>query len=165
MIHRIVREFSQPVDRFAAYTVGDKAHRYLENISLEALITAESPNGQRLRLQPTRTDERYVWSIPSLNEAGAWKVKDDKRIIDQFPVNVDARESDIRRVGREEVERALGKEVQFLKSDEHMRLQILGSRYGRELWRECLALALFLLTIELWLGRAPRGAAAATQST
>ena len=164
MIHRLVREFSQPVDRFAAYTVGDKAHRYLENISLEAPITAESPNGQRLRLQPARTDERYVWSMPSLNEAGPWKIKDGERIVDQFPVNVDARESDVRRVGRAEIERALGDEVQFLKSNEHMQLQILGSRYGRELWRECLALALFLLTIELWLGRAPRGAAPATQS-
>ena len=164
MIHRLFREFSQPVDRFTAYTVGDKAHRYLKNISIEAPITAESPNGQRLRLQPARTDERYVWSIPLLNEAGAWKIKDGERIVDQFPVNVDARESDIRRVGRAEIERALGDEVQFLKSNEHMQLQILGSRYGRELWRECLALALFLLTIELWLGRAPRGAAPATQS-
>ena len=154
MIHRLVREFSQPVNRFAAYTVGDKAHRYLENISLEAPIIAESPNAQRLRLQPARTDERYVWSIPSLNEAGSWKIKDGERIVDQFPVNLDARESDIRRVGRAEIKRALGEEVQFLKSNEHMQLQILGSRYGRELWRECLALALFLLMIELWLGRA-----------
>lgn len=164
MIHRLVREFSQPVDRFTAYTVGDKAHRYLEKISLEAPITAESPNGQRLRLQPARTDERYAWSVPSLNEAGVWKIKDGERIVDRFPVNVDARESDIRRIGRAEIIRALGNDVQFLTDSEGMRIQILGSRYGRELWRECLALALVLLTIELWLGRAPRGAVPAAKS-
>ena len=93
-----------------------------------------------------------------------WKIKDGERIVDRFPVNVDARESDIRRIGRAEIIRALGNDVQFLTDSEGMRIQILGSRYGRELWRECLALALVLLTIELWLGRAPRGAVPAAKS-
>ena len=144
--------------------LGDPFPIKFKNISLKAPITAESPNGQQLRLQPARTDERYAWYVPLLNEAGVWKIKNGERIVDLFPVNVDARESDIRRVGRVEIERVLGDGVRFLTDNEHMQLQILGSRYGRELWRECLAFALFLLTIELWLGRAPRGAVPATQS-
>ena len=58
-----------------------------------------------------------------LNEAGVWKIKNGERIVDQFPVNVDARESDIRRVGRVEIERVLGDGVRFLTDNEHMQLQ------------------------------------------
>lgn len=157
MIHRLVRELSQPTDGLAGYTVGEGAHRYLGDIALDAPISALTPSGQTLRLQPTRMDERYVWSIPELGEIGIWQLKNGERTIDSFSVNFDPRESDLRRVERAEIERVLGSDVHMLGSDDDVRLQVLGNRHGRELWRECIALALVLLLIELWLGRSPRG--------
>jgi len=99
-----------------------------------------------------------VWSIPELGEIGIWQLKNGERTIDSFSVNFDPRESDLRRVERAEIERVLGSDVHMLGSDDDVRLQVLGNRHGRELWRECIALALVLLLIELWLGRSPRGA-------
>jgi hypothetical protein len=160
LLHRLVRELSQHPDRYATYLVGQTAHRDLGDLPLDAALTAETPGGERLRLQPERVDERYRWKVPNLREAGIWRLKDGERLVDSFPVNIDPRESDMRPIGRETLERVFTAEnLYFLEQGEAQRLQVLGNRYGRELWREFLALALVLLLIELWLGRAPQSAA------
>jgi len=162
LLHRFVRELSQNPDRYVSYLVGQSAHRHLPDVPLDAVLTAEAPTGERLRLQPERIGERYLWKIPYLHEAGIWHLKDGERIVDTFPVNVDTRESDLRPVGRARLEQVFAAEQLYvLRDGDDMRLQVLGNRYGRELWREFLALALALLLIELWVARAPRDRVAA----
>jgi len=164
LLHRLVRELSQAPDRYATYTVGQTAHRDLGDLPLDAALIAETPTGERLRLQPERIDERYRWKVPNLSEAGIWRLLDGERLIDSFPVNVDTREADMRTIGPETLERTFAAEnLYFLENGEAQRLQVLGNRYGRELWREFLALALVLLLAELWLGRAPQSAAPKTE--
>ncbi len=164
MLHRLVREFSQRPGHYAAYDVGASAHRYLSDVSLEAALSAQSPDGEVLRLQPTLVGERYVWAVPALREAGIWQLKEDDRLVDSFPVNIDPRESDLSTVEPAEVERVFGTDIHVMQQGDELRLQVLGNRYGRELWREFVALALVLLLVELWLGRAPRGAVPAAQA-
>jgi hypothetical protein len=165
LLQRLVRELSQHPDRYATYTVGQTAHRNLGDLSLDAVLMAESPGGERLRLQPERIDERYRWKVPQLHEAGIWRIKDGAQIVDTFPVNIDTRESNLTPVGREMLERIFPSEnLSFLQSGEAQRLQVLGNRYGRELWREFLALALVLLLVELWISRAPQSAAPAVET-
>ncbi len=164
MLHRLVREFSQRPGHYASYAVGTSAHRYLRDVPLDAALSAQSPDGGVLRLQPALVGERYVWSVPALGEAGIWQLKENGRTVDSFPVNIDPRESDLRTVERAEIERVLGTDVHVLQQGDELRLQVLGNRYGRELWREFVALALVLLLIELWLGRAPRAAAPVAQT-
>jgi hypothetical protein len=165
LLQRLVRELSQHPDRYATYIVGQTAHRNLGDMSLDAVLMAESPGGERLRLQPERIDERYRWKVPQLHEAGIWRIKDGAQIVDTFPVNIDTRESNLTPVGREMLGRIFPPEnLHFLQSGEAQRLQVLGNRYGRELWREFLALALLLLLVELWISRAPQSAAPAVET-
>ncbi len=165
LLQRLVREFSQHPDRYVTYLVGQTAYRNLGDLPLDAVLTAETPGGERLRLQPERVDERYRWKVPHLHEAGIWRIKDGERLVDSFPVNIDARESDLRSIGRETLERVFSADdLHFLQSGEAQRLQVLGNRYGRELWREFLALALVLLFVELWISRAPPSAIPATET-
>jgi hypothetical protein len=161
LLHRLVRELSQNPDRYATYIVGQGAYRHLADLPLDAVLTAEAPAGERLRLQPERIGERYLWKIPQLHEAGIWHLKDGERIVDIFPVNVDTRESALQPIDRTRLEQVfVAEQLHFLRDGEDMRLQVLGNRYGRELWREFLALALALLLLELWVARAPRDRAA-----
>ena len=103
--------------------------------------------------------------MPQLHEAGIWRIKDGAQIVDTFPVNIDTRESNLTPVGREMLGRIFPPEnLHFLQSGEAQRLQVLGNRYGRELWREFLALALLLLLVELWISRAPQSAAPAVET-
>ena len=126
-----------------------------DRFTIGAAITAEAPSGERLRLEPERIEGQYRWKIPQVDEAGIWRLRAGGEIVDLFAVNLDTRESDLTPVDQEQVRRVLG-DVHFLQPGDDLRLAVLGNRYGRELWREFLLLALALLALEQWVARAPR---------
>ena len=77
--------------------------------------------------------------------------------MDRFPVNVDTRESDLTRFPAGELERIFGADrIRMIHPEDDLREAVLLNRYGTELWRECLFLAVCLLLWELWLSRAPQ---------
>ena len=155
LLHRMVRELSQPPDRRISYLVGETVHRHLNRLTIEAAVVAEAPSGERLRLEPERIEGQYRWKIPQVDEAGIWRMRAGSDIVDLFAVNLDTRESDLTSIDQEQVRRVFG-DVHFLQPGDDLRLAVLGNRYGRELWREFLFLALALLTLEQWIARAPR---------
>ena len=155
LLHRMVRDLSQAPDRRASYLIGETVHRRLDRFTVGAAIEAEAPSGERLHLQPERINGQYRWKIPRIDEAGIWRLRAGDEIVDLFAVNPDTRESDLALVDREHVRRVLGN-VHILQPGDDLRLAVLGNRYGRELWREFLLLALALLVLEQWIARAPR---------
>ncbi len=157
LLHRLVRELSLPPDRHATYLVGETVYRRLADIPMEAAVEAETPSGERLRLEPERVGGQYLWKIPQVGEAGIWRLRAAGAAVDAFAVNFDVRESALASVAPERVRRVFaGAEVHFLGPDDDLRLAVLGNRHGRELWREFLLLALGLLLAEQWIARAPR---------
>ena len=157
LLHRLVRELSLAPNRRATYQVGDTVYRRLNNLGIEALVDAETPSGERLRLEPERVGGQYLWKIPQVSEAGIWHLYSEGDHIDLFAVNLDTNESDLTPVDPERIRRILAPaDLHFLTPGEDLRLAVLGNRYGRELWRECLILSLCLLVLELWIARAPR---------
>ena len=86
-----------------------------------------------------------------------WRLWAGGKQVDSFPVNVDIRESALAPVGRPRLEEIFGPHrTRFIHTREELAVKVLGNRYGRELWREFLALALAVLLMELWIARAPR---------
>ena len=161
LLHRLVRELSLPPDRHVTYLVGETVYRRLADVPMEAVVEAETPSGERLRLGPERVGGQYLWKIPHVGEAGIWRLRVAGTVVDAFAVNLDARESALAPVAPERVRRVFADaEVHFLGPDDDLRLAVLGNRHGRELWRECLLLALGLLLAEQWIARAPRDAPA-----
>ncbi len=157
LLHRLVRELSLPPDRHAAYLVGETVYRRLTDISMEAVVEAETPSGEHLRLEPEPVGGQYLWKIPQVGEAGIWRLRAAGAEVDAFVVNFDARESALAPVVPEYVRSVFADaEVHFLSPSDDLRLAVLGNRHGRELWREFLILALGLLLAEQWIARAPR---------
>jgi len=158
MLHRLIRHLSLPPDHRASYQVGQRVHRYLDDISIESTIKAESPGGNRLLISPELVENRYFWKIPQVDESGLWRLLKDGAVVDIFPVNLDTRESLLTPVGRDRLQQIFGAErTHFIQPGDNLREEILGRRYGRELWRECLVLALVLLVLELWAAHRPHG--------
>ena len=92
-----------------------------------------------------------------LAESGLWRLLAGGVVVDRFPVNVDTRESDLTPFPARELERIFGPDrLRMIRPDDDLREAVLLNRYGQELWRECLLLALCLLLWELWLSRAPQ---------
>ena len=157
LLHRLVRELSLPPDRHADYLVGETVYRRLADVPMEAVVEAETPSGERLRLEPEPVGGQYLWKIPHVGEAGIWRLRAAGAEVDAFAVNFDARESALAPVAPEYVRSVFADaEVHFLSPDDDLRLAVLGNRHGRELWREFLLLALGLLLAEQWIARAPR---------
>lgn len=160
LLHRLVRELSLPPDRHAAYLVGETVYRRLADVPMEAVVEAETPSGEHLRLEPERVGGQYLWKIPHVGEAGIWRLRAAGAEVDAFAVNFDARESALAPVAPEYVRSVFADaEVHFLNPGDDLRLAVLGNRHGRELWREFLILALALLLAEQWIARAPRDVA------
>ena len=157
LLHRLVRELSLPPDRRATYLVGETVYRRLADVPMEAVVEAETPSGERLRLEPEPVGGQYLWKIPHVSEAGIWRLRAAGTEVDAFAVNFDARESALAPVASEYVRSVFADaEVHFLNPGDDLRLAVLGNRHGRELWREFLLLALGLLLVEQWIARAPR---------
>ena len=157
LLHRLVRELSLPPERHTAYLVGETIYRRLADVPMEAVVEAETPSGERLRLEQERVGGQYLWKIPQVGEAGIWRLRVSGTEVDAFAVNLDARESALAPVVPEYVRSVFADaEVHFLNPGDDLRLAVLGNRHGRELWRECLILALGLLLAEQWIARAPR---------
>ena len=157
LLHRLVRELSLPPDRHATYLVGETVYRRLADVPMETAVEAETPSGERLRLEPERVGGQYLWKIPQVGEAGIWRLRVSGTEVDAFAVNLDARESALAPVVPEYVRSVFADaEVHFLNPGDDLRLAVLGNRHGRELWREFLILALALLLAEQWIARAPR---------
>ena len=157
LLHRLVRELSLPPERHTAYLVGETIYRRLADVPMEAVVEAETPSGERLRLEPERVSGQYLWKIPQVGEVGIWRLRVSGSEVDAFAVNLDARESALAPVVPEYVRSVFADaEVHFLNPGDDLRLAVLGNRHGRELWREFLILALGLLLAEQWIARAPR---------
>ena len=157
LLHRLVRELSLPPDRHDSYLVGETVYRRLADVPMEAAVEAETPSGERLRLEPESISGQYLWKIPHVGEAGIWRLRAAGAEVDAFAVNLDARESALAPVVPEYVRSVFSDaEVHFLSPSDDLRFTVLGNRHGRELWREFLILALALLLAEQWIARAPR---------
>ncbi len=157
LLHRLVRHLSLPPDHDRAYLVGQTVRRHLRDVPIESSIQAEAPSGRKQWISAEQTADLYYWKIPRVEEAGLWRLWKDGELVDLFAVNPDPREADLTPVPRERLLRLFGPErTRFIQPQDELRALVLGNRYGRELWRECLALALALLLAELWLARAPR---------
>ena len=157
MIHRLVRYLSLPAEADQPYLVGQTLRRYLPGTSADDHLQAETPAGRKLWLSATMQAGRCWWQIPHAGEAGLWRLWKEGRLVDLFAVNPDPREADLSLVSRQHLEQLFGPgRTRFFQPQDELRSLVLGNRYGRELWRECLALALLLLLLELWLARAPQ---------
>ena len=157
LLHRLVRSLGGVNVQKATYLVGQMVHRHLPDTSIESTVHAESPSGKRFLLEPRQRKGRLYWTIPDIPYSGIWRVYADGALVDEFAVNLDARESQLQAADRTTVKETLGpKRVHLLDIGQELKPVVMAQRHGRELWREFLGLAVLLLLLELWIARAPR---------
>ena len=116
--------------------------------------------------RPDKTDEfinlddlkqNYI-SYSNTNQAGNYRVYSGQRLVDYFCVNASAMESDTRSLTLKEFNDYLTKTgfkgKQFrLDANENYTREIQQARFGSELWRHFLLLALVLALIEMLISR------------
>jgi hypothetical protein len=104
----------------------------------------------------------YTLKIPPLSEAGSYDLRQGNRKIGVVAANVPASESNIAQAPAESYEEMLGGRITELGNGDNVKNAINEGRFGRELWKLCLYLALAMLIAEMLVGRVGRREAAVT---
>jgi len=119
-----------------------------------AELLCTGPAGLELAVQ-TRVVSRgmQLWSAPA-PQPGFYEMRAGDRVLFRRAVNVDPVESDLTPLPHAEL-RALftGDRVKLLEPETALRAPVREARYGREFWREMVAMVLILAVTEAWLAR------------
>ncbi|UCE67576.1 MAG: BatA domain-containing protein [Candidatus Zixiibacteriota bacterium] len=112
-----------------------------------------APDNTAERLKTAGTSSRVYVSGAVYKEPGIYTLKSDGETVSLLAFNVDPVESDINRTETDDINEILGIETRELDSNSDIKTSIKEARFGRELWKEFLAIALLLLIFESLLGR------------
>jgi hypothetical protein len=157
LVQRVARYLGTGLDR-DRHLVGDDVVRNPVGISGQGALVVENPLGDRFAIEPSETPEGLAWRVARVAVPGIWRLFAGDAEVDRFAVNVDPKESDLRAVAEQTIRDAFGgNPFEVIAARASLEETVLRSRYGRELWKACLILALALLMVEMWVARTGRG--------
>ncbi len=157
LVQRVARYLGTGLDQ-DRYLVGDDVVRNPDSISGRGAVVVENPLGDRVAIEPSETPEGLAWSVERVAVPGIWRLFAGDAEVDRFAVNVDPKESDLRAVTKQTIRDAFGGHpFEVIGAQASLEETVLRSRYGRELWKACLFLALALLMVEMWVARTGKG--------
>ena len=147
IVHRICQHLASDVAYFdAELCVGDKAARTLTQYSGSGKLQVSYPGGNKIFVLPRFVGGKAMTFLDNLPNAGIYSISSDNDTLDLFCANIDAAEGDLTPLNHSEKKKY---PVHWLDADKDISEQILTARYGIELWRPLLILALLLLALEM----------------
>jgi len=152
LMHRLVERLSRTRSHPGSATVGGDLIAGLGGSSAER-VEVDLPSGRTL------TTELRLTGVPSAvveraPEPGIYRFHADGRTVALGAVNVDPLESDLAPADRSEIVEFLSPlPSTFIEAGARLGEEVLQARYGRELWRAFLYVALALLAVEMFLAR------------
>jgi len=137
-------------------TVGEPIRALVEQAQIPAGsdLYAVGPGGVELAIRSTVSRRGYLLESEPTAIPGFYDVRAGERTLIRRAVNVDPAESDLMPLTESQIAELFpGEFVRTLAPDESLRNPVREARYGREFWKELVALVLGLLVLEAWLGR------------
>jgi hypothetical protein len=104
-------------------------------------------------LLPARTTTGSLVSFIEYGPPGIYSLKSGEKTLSLLAFNVDHVESSAETITPEEIAELLGIDVRTITPGSDMKTSIKEARFGRELWKEFLILALIFLILESLLGK------------
>ncbi len=160
LINRSMYYLAAKNEQEDAHTVGDK---------FDVLISAggserdkciiKNPNGEEAFVKSRAVLNGVLCSVESSTLPGVYELFRNDQLAKQFPVNINPAESDLSKLKQGELVDFLGKNtiesgsVRFISRSDNLEEAILQSRYGVELWKYCLLLALVTAGVEMLVAR------------
>jgi len=155
-----------------SFIVGDEPVIGLSNssgVDFEKPYTLLTPDATEERIRPNRQasaslaiGEPFSFEMKQLTLPGIYEVKNGTNALALFEANIDTRESDCTKATASELEdfwKHLGIHqavVRTIGPDEQIQAAIVESRFGVELWKYCIGIALLLSLVEMLVARDSR---------
>jgi hypothetical protein len=172
----VIHPFFVPLVNRSVEYLGSDLSRLDEEILVDAPVARElpadlagkgielaDPSMKRIALQPffttSRQTDRLMVKIEDTSLPGIYSIlskpsASEEEVVDRFAVNINTRDSDPEKIERNVMERKL-EDLSFfyVSPQDDLEKSILQSRYGKELWKTFLWIALGLLAVEMYLSR------------
>ena len=157
MVHEIIRYLYAGGALYQrSLTVGRPFRKDLSTVTLGAEYVCTTPTGEQLTLQPRSEGELLLLEFDGTETPGFYQISGPD-YTEWFAVNLETEESDLGTVEPSDlIEQLALSDAVIVPVGEQLDRQVLGSRFGRELWWELLALALVLALVELAVAQGTR---------
>ena len=167
LMYRSVLYVSSREQSQASSTVGDEAFIRLPGNAGTGECTLVAPDGSEEYVRPSVSPQGRKMAVSSegrwiqrkLMLPGIYEVRNGSTPVSVLAANVDARESDGRRISGDELSdfwKRVGVQssfVRFLGHGEQLQSAVMQSRFGVELWKYLIGLALLLALLEMIVAR------------
>lgn len=161
LINRSVEYLASDLTRLDEdFLVGSEVFRELPADLAGKEIELVDPQMKRTALHPSFETDKLVLNMADVSLSGIYNLQasssstDQGETVDRFAVNIDPGDSDPRTIEYSQLEKKLeGVSFVYVEPQEDLEKSILQSRYGRELWKTFLWMALALLAVEMILAK------------
>jgi hypothetical protein len=157
LINRAMFYLSTREDFVQPEIVGRSFDLALPPSTPNGVFDLKSPDGQGQRMIPKNLPTGLYFSISSIERPGVYDLASDKAVLRKLPVNIDAAESDMTKISakdRTEYFRSIGVETtHLLDRDANIRQAVTEARFGVELWKYMLGLAILCALLEMTIAR------------
>jgi len=143
----------------AGRTVGESISLAVDGGDKSNSYSVETPRGDRIRILPEIRDGKIYAQLGRTEIPGIYRFYSQDTLLGMEAVNIDPRESDVRFLSEEELRARFPKaQLKMVPSEEKVESVVSRARYGREVWREAILLAVLVLIVEMLLARERKSA-------
>ncbi len=137
--------------------VGHPFELSLPTGSSASLYDLRMPNGNVLRMTPKNLPSGLFFSMDNLDQPGVYQLICDAKVVRKIPVNIDPSESELRKISSPERDaffKGVGiTMVKRLDKNANVQQAVTEARFGVELWKYMLGLALLFALAEMFIAR------------
>lgn len=138
-------------------TVGNTVKLFINPESLQGEFYVNDPNRRRIVVRPEIEREKIFLELESALNPGIYSFYHNTQLLGIKAVNIDSRESDFTMISQKKIRQFFPDSQVYFITDVNLLDQIVSeSRFGKELWKEMIVLALGLLVAEMFLAKSKR---------
>lgn len=154
LIRRSVEYLCSSLFYSEEFLVGEKIRKELESPKIEKVELVD-PDNFKVTLIPEPFKDKLILKLEEMKKPGIYKLQSGDKAIDQLAVNLDVRDSDFESLSDTELKNNLqnSPNVLVIGPNQDLEEEILKTRYGKELSKNFLWLALIFLILEMYLSK------------
>lgn len=117
-------------------------------------LSIRTPDDRQIKVKPLISENKLVAAFAQTSQPGIYSLYNQNNLLGQWAINVAPDESDCHPMEMENLKQIEGEgTIIELKPDDDLQTQIYNSRFGKELWKIFLLIALGLIILEMLLFR------------
>jgi hypothetical protein len=156
--YKAVFYVSNKFESGSSIIVGDNVDINLKITGNSAGTILKSPNGEEEKVSLNQTPSGYYYNFSDSKEPGIYSFINSGELIKTIPVNLSPEESDPEKISSKDLESfvqllSMKDRYKYLDKSSNISTFLQEARYGVELWKEFLILALILIIFEMLISK------------